>query len=352
MHPCNIFPCFFNGNHFIHASSRHTADIPSTKDDDTWSNLSLGVITCRRQTLTAFLASFLLKSFKCSPTPCFFAETRRWLNKCFGGFLLAVSKSTRSRMIWSSTMRCCRHRIGKVNILQIIEPFLNFVSVSHHTIDGRNPAITTWHVWHPVNNQIFTISTGAGFFPSTVVCLYLRRRIFRGTLMLRKFENFGGEGLALLYLEWWGWEVKINGGTTLPELPETNSLHQKIGHIKRKLILRGYVGFREGRWFHKLVRVGWGYDLCDPNDFKPTPIHNMIHVHIMYLLRYICTCPHFWCTCLMDMLRHRFCWVKLICGGNPNLIMVSATIRGSVDFLFWVLAMLQGVKHYRLFDRR
>ena len=165
---------------------------PSTKDDDTWSNLSLGVITCRRQTLTAFLA-----------TPCFFADARRWLNKCFGGFLLAGSKGTRSRMIWSSTMRCCRHRIGKMKILQIIEPFLNFVVVSHHTIDGRNPAITTWHVWHPVNNQIFTISTGAGFFPSTVVCLYLRRRIFRGTVMLRKFENFGileGKGLLLSWM--------------------------------------------------------------------------------------------------------------------------------------------------------
>ena len=27
---------------------------------------------------------------------------------------------------------------------------------------------TTQHVWHPVNNGIFTISTGAGFLPSTV----------------------------------------------------------------------------------------------------------------------------------------------------------------------------------------
>ena len=160
-----------------------------------------------------------------------------------------------------------------------------------------------------------------------------------GSLRILEFWR----GRACFYLEWWGWEVKINGGTTLPELPETNSLHQKIGLIKRKLILRGYVSFREAGWFHELVRVGWGYDLCDPNDFKPTPIHNMIHVHIMYLLRYICTCPHFWCTCLMDMLRHRFCWVKLICGRNPNLIMVSATIR---VFCFSVLAVLQGVKHF------
>ena len=29
---------------------------------------------------------------------------------------------------------------------------------------------TTWHVWNPVNNGIFTISTGAGLLPSTVTC--------------------------------------------------------------------------------------------------------------------------------------------------------------------------------------
>ena len=30
---------------------------------------------------------------------------------------------------------------------------------------------TTHHVWHPVNNGIFTISTGAGFLPPTVVVI-------------------------------------------------------------------------------------------------------------------------------------------------------------------------------------
>ena len=30
---------------------------------------------------------------------------------------------------------------------------------------------TTQHVWHPVNNGIFTISTGAGFLPPTVVVI-------------------------------------------------------------------------------------------------------------------------------------------------------------------------------------
>ena len=34
----------------------------------------------------------------------------------------------------------------------------------HHTVDGRNPAPP-----NPVNNGIFTISTGAGFLPSTVL---------------------------------------------------------------------------------------------------------------------------------------------------------------------------------------
>ena len=29
---------------------------------------------------------------------------------------------------------------------------------------------TTWDVWNPINNGIFTISTGAGFQPSTVWC--------------------------------------------------------------------------------------------------------------------------------------------------------------------------------------
>ena len=32
---------------------------------------------------------------------------------------------------------------------------------------------TTWHVWNPVNYGIFTISTGAGSFPSTVSHLFL-----------------------------------------------------------------------------------------------------------------------------------------------------------------------------------
>ena len=35
------------------------------------------------------------------------------------------------------------------------------------TVDGRNPA-PPQHVWHTVNNKVFTISTGAGFLPSTV----------------------------------------------------------------------------------------------------------------------------------------------------------------------------------------
>ena len=30
---------------------------------------------------------------------------------------------------------------------------------------------TTWHVWNPVNYGIFTISTGAGFLPSTVLLI-------------------------------------------------------------------------------------------------------------------------------------------------------------------------------------
>ena len=38
------------------------------------------------------------------------------------------------------------------------------------TVDGRNPA-PTWDVRNPVNNGIFTISTGAGFLPSTVFCV-------------------------------------------------------------------------------------------------------------------------------------------------------------------------------------
>ena len=35
----------------------------------------------------------------------------------------------------------------------------------------------TWHVWNPVNKRVFTISIGAGFFPSTVrSCQYLQRK--------------------------------------------------------------------------------------------------------------------------------------------------------------------------------
>ena len=32
---------------------------------------------------------------------------------------------------------------------------------------------TTWHVWNPVNKDIFSISTGTGFLPSTVSPAYL-----------------------------------------------------------------------------------------------------------------------------------------------------------------------------------
>ena len=39
------------------------------------------------------------------------------------------------------------------------------------TVDGRNPAITTWDVKNPVNNGINCLSTGAGFLPSTVWAL-------------------------------------------------------------------------------------------------------------------------------------------------------------------------------------
>ena len=102
-HKCILatsFPVFFQETILSMHHSSHTTDIPSTKDDDTWSNLSLGVITCRRQTLTAFLPSFLLKSFS--------AFLRRYSTLCFGVFLLAVSKG--KVYIWSSTMRCCRHR--------------------------------------------------------------------------------------------------------------------------------------------------------------------------------------------------------------------------------------------------
>ena len=40
----------------------------------------------------------------------------------------------------------------------------------HATVDGRNPAPPGMHEthWNPVNNKIFTISTGAGFLPSTI----------------------------------------------------------------------------------------------------------------------------------------------------------------------------------------
>ena len=38
-----------------------------------------------------------------------------------------------------------------------------------YTVDGLEiPFPTTWDVENPINNGIFTISTGAGFLPSTV----------------------------------------------------------------------------------------------------------------------------------------------------------------------------------------
>ena len=38
----------------------------------------------------------------------------------------------------------------------------------------------TWHVWNPVNKRVFTISIGAGFFPSTVrSCQYLQTETYK-----------------------------------------------------------------------------------------------------------------------------------------------------------------------------
>ena len=39
----------------------------------------------------------------------------------------------------------------------------------HHSYCWWLKSCTTWDVWNPVNNGIFTISTGAGFQPSTVI---------------------------------------------------------------------------------------------------------------------------------------------------------------------------------------
>ena len=43
-------------------------------------------------------------------------------------------------------------------------------------IGGRNPAITTWDVQNPVNSGRLTISTGAGFLPSTVPLIWFIER--------------------------------------------------------------------------------------------------------------------------------------------------------------------------------
>ena len=48
-----------------------------------------------------------------------------------------------------------------------IQKYCHF-PVKPATVDGRNPAITTWFAWNPVNSGTTTISTGAGFVPSTV----------------------------------------------------------------------------------------------------------------------------------------------------------------------------------------
>ena len=50
--------------------------------------------------------------------------------------------------------------------------------------------LTTWDVWNPTNNGIFTISTGAGFLPSTVVVFFGSKVCPIGFVFLAIFYGF------------------------------------------------------------------------------------------------------------------------------------------------------------------
>ena len=66
----------------------------------------------------------------------------------------------------------------------------------HHwtTADGSEIRLTTWHVWNPVSNGIFTISTGAWFFPSTV-WLWEVGRSYAPEIRTRNEPRKNGAGL-------------------------------------------------------------------------------------------------------------------------------------------------------------
>ena len=55
---------------------------------------------------------------------------------------------------------------------------------------------STWHVWNPANNGIFTISTGAGFLPSTVPLYRMIHTLIQVPGIGRAFATFDGNPKA------------------------------------------------------------------------------------------------------------------------------------------------------------
>ena len=82
-----------------------------------------------------------------------------------------------------------------------------------HTYCWWKKSCTTLDVWNPVNNGIFTISTGAGFFPSTVfLSNFVEMDPFLETPL---HESAAGKSSLpdISSWAWWGQRAQFHGGS-------------------------------------------------------------------------------------------------------------------------------------------
>ena len=154
------------------------------------------------------------------------------------------------KITWHQVSTCCRHGTStrvwsdtslvsfSAGMLKNASRWSSMILVVMQTYCRWLKSCTTWDVWNPINNGIFTISTGAGFQPSTVGPTFTLVSwdaffpIFFGKLIWGKdlpsdSLRWPKKNSNLLSINWWTLSLSLTGRLSFADLSQ-RSRHQNV----------------------------------------------------------------------------------------------------------------------------